>query len=359
MSDRDLRTAKGRLLGFTPWLAWGLVLAVPLTVLGQSELDESVQSATTVLDEIMSAPARQIPESLLARAHAVAIVPKVVKGGFVLGVRHGRGVLLIRDDNGQWLPPIFVSLTGGSVGWQVGIQSTDVILVFRTRQSINNLRKGRLTIGVDVAGAAGPVGRQASAATDATLSAEILSYSRSRGLFGGVSFDGSALQIDNDAGLEYYRRPIISATGQAVYNPSELPAAASDLMRRLTRYSGADVLNRSNEPGRAQSAVAIEAVRTELSSSWQELALLLDDQWRAFLAPPREVMTPGIPINAAAMDEILRRYQETADNPRYASLAGRREFAKTYELLQKLAIVSREKNSKRLSLPPPPPGKRY
>ena len=350
----------GRSSRHTCWIALLMALAVPATAMAQSAHDESVKTATTVLDEVMAIPARQIPQSLLARAHAVAIIPSVLKGGFVVGVRHGRGVLMIRDENGQWLPPIFVSLTGGSVGWQAGVKSTDVILVFRTRKSVNNLRKGRITIGADVAGAAGPVGREASAATDATLSAEILSYSRTRGLFGGVSFHGSALKIDNSAGLEYYRRPIISAEGSAIYDESELPPSATELIRRLTRYSGAAVLSPDNQPvGATEAAVAIEAVRTELGQSWQQLATLLDDQWAAFLVPPREIMTPGIEVDLENLDEALRRYEETAKNPRYASLTSRPEFNRTFEALRKLSVVSKQENSRRLSLPPPPPGKRY
>jgi lipid-binding SYLF domain-containing protein len=186
----------------------------PCLSLAQTSMDLTVDAATGVLDEIMSVPAKQIPQYLLADAHGVAIIPNVVKGGFVVGVRHGRGVALIRDDMGQWNPPIFVSLTGGSVGWQAGIQSTDVVLIFRTRKSIDGLMSGRLTVGVDAAVAAGPVGRQAAAATDTSLGAEILSYSRSRGLFAGVSLDGSLMQLDHAAGSAYYHTPIVGANGQ-------------------------------------------------------------------------------------------------------------------------------------------------
>ncbi len=106
----------------------------------------------------------------------MAIFPQVVKGGFIVGARHGRGVAIIRDATGAWQPPVFVTLTGGSVGWQAGLQSSDIILVFKTRKSVDRFLNGKFTLGADVSVAAGPVGRQAAAATDARLQAEILSY---------------------------------------------------------------------------------------------------------------------------------------------------------------------------------------
>ena len=152
-----------------------------------------VGSACQVLHEIMAIPARGIPMSLLADAQGIAIVPNLLKGGFVVGVRHGRGVIVVRDDNGQWRPPTFITITGGSVGWQIGVQATDLVLVFKTKTGVESLMRGKFTIGGGVAAAAGPVGRQAEAGTDARLRAEIFSYSRSRGLFAGVALDGSVI----------------------------------------------------------------------------------------------------------------------------------------------------------------------
>ena len=208
-----------------------LPLAVlPPMALAQTREDAIVNSATSVLDDIMRIPAQRIPTRLLGSAQGVAIVPGVVKGGFVIGVRHGRGVAVIRGQDGSWQPPAFVSMTGGSVGWQAGLQSTDVILVFRTRNSVTNLMSGKFTIGVDAAAAAGPVGRQAAAATDGRLKAEILSYSRSRGAFVGVSLDGSVLQIDHAAATAFYR-----TAGQSPV--ATIPASATNLINRLNFHS--------------------------------------------------------------------------------------------------------------------------
>ena len=159
---------------------------------------ETLRSATVVLDELAAIPAKGIPPALLADAQGVAIIPRVVKAGFVFAGRGGHGVVLTRDKNGACGEPVFVNLGGGSVGFQVGVESTDVVLVFRDRRSLDRLLegKGKVTLGADAAVAAGPVGRQAMAATDAKLEAEILSYSRSRGLFAGVSLDGTVIRPD-------------------------------------------------------------------------------------------------------------------------------------------------------------------
>ena len=152
----------------------------------------------------MAVPLRCIPESLLHEAQGIAIVPGMVKGGFIVGMSHGKGVLVTRDEAGQWRAPVFITVTGGSVGVQAGLQEIDLVLVLKTRRSVDAILKGKVTFGADLAVAAGPVGRQASAATDAQLKAEILSYSRSHGLFAGLAIDGVTMHVDYSANGEYY-----------------------------------------------------------------------------------------------------------------------------------------------------------
>jgi lipid-binding SYLF domain-containing protein len=143
---------------------------------------------------------------MLREAQAVAILPGVIKAAFVFGGRHGKGVLLAREADNSWSRPTFISMTGGGVGWQIGLESTDLVLVFMTRTSVNRVLagKGKITLGADVGIAAGPLGRQAEAATDAQLKAEIYSYSRSRGLFAGISLQGGVLLVDHRANDFYY-----------------------------------------------------------------------------------------------------------------------------------------------------------
>ena len=326
----------------------------------QSREDQIVRSSMAVLAEVMSIPAKRIPQWLLAEARGVAIVPNVVKGGFVFGVRHGRGVMLIRDDAGVWQPPIFMSLTGGSVGWQAGIQATDVVMVFRTRQSIDSLMDGKLTIGVEAAASAGPIGRQASAATDARLAAEILSYSRSRGLFAGVSFDGSALQIDHLGGLAYYQGPVTPA-GQPTSAVTALPPSAVQLINQLATITGAPRIQSDPQPvpdsrlSPARELIVPQSPRSSLIGSAQRLLLLLDDAWKTFLALPAEVYVENQEPSLASLQQTLRHYDTVAADPRYKSLARRPEFMATHRFLRTYVQVrSRVPAGQELNLPPPP-----
>lgn len=171
-------------------------------------VERRADEAVRVLREIMESPDRRVPRDLLRDAEAVAVIPDVVKAGFVIGGRHGRGLIAVRGADGAFSNPSFISLTGGSVGFQAGVQSTDVILVFRTRRGVDGVVNGKFTLGADAAVAAGPVGRSAAMATDAMLKAEIYSYSRSRGLFAGVALDGAVLAIDHDANRRAYGRGV-------------------------------------------------------------------------------------------------------------------------------------------------------
>src|SRR5262245_22579187 len=160
--------------------------------------------ASGVLEELFAQKDTAIPERLMARAHGIAVIPNVVKVAAVVGGRRGSGVMVIRDANGKFSDPIMVSLTGGNVGWQVGVQSTDIVLVFTTAKGIEGITDGKLTLGADASVAAGPVGRAASAGTDQNFTAEVYSYSRNRGLFAGVSLDGSILAIDSKSNKGLY-----------------------------------------------------------------------------------------------------------------------------------------------------------
>ena len=182
-----------------------LVLLVPAFAAHASESPIArAQTATRVLSDIMQAPDKSIPRDLLRDAYAIAVIPSVLKVGLVFGGRHGEGVISVKSPDGTWSNPVFLSLTGGSVGFQAGVSSTDVVLVFRTRRGVDGIVNGKFTIGADAHAAAGPVGRNLNASTDAAMQAEIYSYSRSRGLFAGVSLDGAALRIDDDADAAIY-----------------------------------------------------------------------------------------------------------------------------------------------------------
>jgi lipid-binding SYLF domain-containing protein len=177
----------------------------------------TLAEANEVLSDLAAIPEKGVPPALLADAHGVAIIPRVLKAGFVVGGRAGHGVVLARDKTGAWGDPVFVDLAGASVGFQAGIESTDVVLVFKTRRSLDRLLDGKekLTLGADASVAAGPVGRKVAAATDGKFEAEIYSYSRSRGLFAGVSLDGAAIVTDRDTTNRFWKDSRSSAQRRA------------------------------------------------------------------------------------------------------------------------------------------------
>lgn len=311
--------------------------------------DAVVDSAREVLTQIMSIPGQSIPASLLARAEGVAIIPQMLKGGFIVGVRHGRGVVLTRDDARRWRLPMFVEITGASFGWQVGIQDTDLVLVFCTKRSLQNLMRGKFTIGASASAAAGPVGRDAEAATDARLAAEIYSYSCSRGLFAGVALDGAVLSVDNSGTDVYYRSAaaLASQPGQ----PAPLPASAVRLQEQLARYSPSP----AQPPAAGKpSSVDPQALRRQVADASQNLAAILDPAWRAFLALPAEIYSGDRLPAPDGLRRARERFATVASDPRYQSLAARPEFQTTWTLLRQYCDVTLPAANQTLSLPPPP-----
>ena len=210
-------------------------LAVAVTSVAAAEetdLDRRVDKANDVMKEIMNTPDQSIPEELLAKCKAIAIYPSVLKGSFIFGARWGKGVVLRRDErSGKWSPVAFSTIGGGSWGLQIGAQATDLILVIMNNRGLEGLLSNNFTLGADASVAAGPVGRSTSAATDLFLKAGIISYSRSRGVFGGVALDGSVLTQDNNSNTRYYGKPINSRQillDRAVeVKPSSIPLTES------------------------------------------------------------------------------------------------------------------------------------
>ena len=169
------------------------------------ELENRLSETTRVLQEMLEAPDGSIPADLLRRSSAIVIFPSVLKAGLGLGGHYGKGVILRRNtSSGTWGPPVFLRLVGGSVGWQIGIQATDLTLLVMSEVDLKSLFRDKFTIGADASVAAGPLGRDASAGTDIGLSAGILSYSRAKGLFAGVSVKGSVIEVDWEANENYY-----------------------------------------------------------------------------------------------------------------------------------------------------------
>jgi lipid-binding SYLF domain-containing protein len=186
----------------------GVALAFTAVAARAQALEEGrLLLATQTLNDIRDARDQGIPDRLLERAYGIAVIPDFTKVAFFLGGARGHGVAVIRDSTGHFTGPIFVTLTGGSFGFQWGVQKTALVLVFTSRKGVEGITGGKLTLGGDVSVAAGPVGRQASAATDQAFNAGVYSYSQTRGIFAGISLAGAALTIDDTSNAELYQHP--------------------------------------------------------------------------------------------------------------------------------------------------------
>lgn len=215
-----------------PLILLSLVSGAP--AMAATTEEDRVAAATDVVDQLLRIPEQSVPEVLLARAYAIAVVPNVVKIGFGLGARRGKGVLVVRRDNGTWSNPAFVTITGGSFGWQIGAQSTDIILVFKTREGVDNIARGKLTLGADASIAAGPVGRHTGVATDIEFQAEVFSYSRSRGLFAGVALEGAGVTMDRGANAAFYGSSGITPEQIFASSGNAAPQVANNFVQVLT-----------------------------------------------------------------------------------------------------------------------------
>jgi lipid-binding SYLF domain-containing protein len=199
-------------------------------------------TATEVLEEVEAMPDQRLPDALLSRAYGIAVIPDVTKVAFIFGGRHGNGVLVVRDKlNSPWSNPVLISLTGGSWGFQAGAQSSDIILVFTTKTGIEGIAGGKITLGADASVATGPVGRQGSAATDMNFNAEIYSYARTRGLFGGIALDGSVIAIDRSANAALYGKSGVTATEIISGQAPAAPATAQRFLERLAQATRTSV----------------------------------------------------------------------------------------------------------------------
>ncbi|MCJ7644259.1 MAG: lipid-binding SYLF domain-containing protein [Candidatus Aminicenantes bacterium] len=196
---------------------------------------ERIEKAIQVLREMVDLPEEGLPSRLLEKCHGIAVIPGVIKAAYGFGGQYGRGLIVIRNEDGTWSNPTFISLIGGSLGWQIGVQKADIVLVFKTGKSIENMDAGKVTMGADMSVAAGPVGRNAEASTDLDMEAEIYSYSRSKGLFAGVSIKGASIQIDKDANQAFYDKRDISARDILYGSDIQAPPVVKDLKAALKK----------------------------------------------------------------------------------------------------------------------------
>jgi lipid-binding SYLF domain-containing protein len=237
----------------------GLTLALAAVAAHAQALEEGrLLLATQVLNDIQNSRDQGIPERLLQRAYGIAVIPGYTKVAFFVGGAHGHGVLVVRNHSGYFSNPIFISMTGGSFGFQWGVQKTDLVLVFTSWKGIEGITGGKLTLGADVSVAAGPVGRQASAATDQAFNAGVYSYSRTSGLFAGIALSGAALTVDSEADAKFYRHPGLFASDIISGSIRTDDYAARKFMAAVATETGVQPATSmaSSAPGRKPAPVA-------------------------------------------------------------------------------------------------------
>ncbi len=237
-----------------------LMLALPAAAVTREE--KRVGDAADIIDQLVRLPEKGIPPALLARAYAVAVIPDVVKAGLGVGIRRGKGIIVIRQDDNSWSNPVFITLTGGSIGWQVGAQSTDIILVFKTRKGVDDIGNGKLTLGADASIAAGPVGRHTEVATDLRFEAEIVSYSRSRGLFAGVALEGTGITMDRKANSVFYHSSSMSP--EKIFSSS--PNIAPDIANKFVQILSAQTRRLPTKPGMRPGATTSSTTSNDAPS---------------------------------------------------------------------------------------------
>jgi lipid-binding SYLF domain-containing protein len=217
-------------------LTYFAILALTGGVLYGADAPQRLDAAADVMSEIMSAPDKGIPQDLLEKSECIVVVPGLKKGAFIIGAKYGKGFMSCRKPNGVgWSAPGSIRVEGGSFGFQIGGSETDVVLLVMNKGGVKKLLSSKFTLGADASAAAGPVGRTSSAATDAQMHAEILTYSRARGLFAGVSLEGATLRQDDEWNKELYGKTL--SNNDVVMSDTRPPAAAKRLLAELNKYS--------------------------------------------------------------------------------------------------------------------------
>ena len=260
-----------------------LVLAVALPASAGVREDERARNSLRVLQEIQAIPESGIPAAMLDEARAIVVVPDTLKIGLVIGGRRGHGLMSVKTPEGTWSNPVFVKITGGSIGFQAGVQSSDVVLAFTTQRGLDSIVNGKITLGADASVAAGPIGRTTGMATDGQLKAEIWSWSRARGLFAGVALDGAVLSIDDEANQAVYgagTTPRMIFEDRAGQRPSAEIVSFRDQLEEASASAHASRAGnasprRASAPASAPAPASVQATPATTAATTYE-----DRDWR-------------------------------------------------------------------------------
>lgn len=262
-----------------------LLLSVAAWASDRSNEVDRVESSATVLDEIMAAPDNAIPNSIIDRAKCIAVVPSMLKGGFVFGAAYGRGIASCRTEKGSWTPPAFFVVEGGSFGLQIGGQAVDVVMLIMNDAGMKNLLTSKFKIGADASAAAGPVGREAAGSTDLYMRAEILTYSRARGIFAGLTLNGASVRQDRDATREFYGRLINYRT--LLKGGADTPEDAQTWITALNRHAGGSISASASAPAPAEAPPS-PATQATTPAPTQTTAVPASDNTEPAPAPGQE-----------------------------------------------------------------------
>jgi lipid-binding SYLF domain-containing protein len=225
-----------RILVFPILLVSFIFYSVGIASAEENKWTRLVEESGKVFSEIQKMPDQGIPEDLLQKSSAIAIFPSTISAGLGIGGKYGQGIIMVREANsGKWSSPAIFTLVGGSIGWQIGGQATDFVLLIMNRRSVDGILQGKFKLGADASVAAGPVGRAAEASTDVQLKGGILSYSRSRGLFAGVKLEGAVIAQHWDGNKELYGKSL-SAEDILISDKGKMPASAQELLKLLNKY---------------------------------------------------------------------------------------------------------------------------
>jgi lipid-binding SYLF domain-containing protein len=254
------------------------------TAFADEKTDKKLEDCRKVFESFTDLSEQSVPAWMLERAYGIVVIPQVIKGAVIFGGRGGRGCMAVRNTDGSWSNPVFVTLAGGSWGFQFGVQSSDVVLVLMSRQSVEGISGGKVTLGADASVAAGPLGRSASANTDASFKAQVLSYSRSEGMFFGVALDGSVISVDDKYNWSAYDQADLYASDILEGKAKTVPPAAKELTAAL---------NRATQAATASTEPAKPAATTKPATPAEAPAA--DKEGDAAKTYPMEDPEPGAP----------------------------------------------------------------
>jgi lipid-binding SYLF domain-containing protein len=254
------------------------------TAFADEKTDKKLEDCRKVFESFTDLSEQSVPTWMLERAYGIVVIPQVIKGAVIFGGRGGRGCMAVRNTDGSWSSPVFVTLAGGSWGFQFGVQSSDVVLVLMSRQSVEGISGGKVTLGADASVAAGPLGRSASANTDASFKAQVLSYSRSEGMFFGVALDGSVISVDDKYDWSAYDQADLYASDILEGKAKTVPPAAKEFTAAL---------NRATQAAAASTEPAKPAATTKPATPAEAPAA--DKEGDAAKTYPMEDPQPGAP----------------------------------------------------------------